>query len=129
MGLRAQAASDAKKILNDDTNGAGVAINLYDPTAPTVAVAFVGWSNDIALLIDPDTDDYISGRRATVALSLTDILAAGLSGVPDHVPDTTGRPWVVAFDDLNGTTHTFKVAKSHPDRGVNLLVLDLEVYQ
>lgn len=128
MGLREQAAADVKKILNDDTNGAGWVISIYDPTAPTVAVSFVGWSNDIALLIDPDTDDFVSGRRASVAISLTDIEAANLSGIPDAVPDTVGRPWVVAFDDLDGNTHTFKVARSHPDRGVNCLVLDLEVY-
>lgn len=129
MGLRAQAAADVKKILNDDTNGAGVDINLYDPAAPTVAVAFVGWSNDIALLMDPDTDDFVSGRRASVALSITDIEAANLSGFPDAVAETAGRPWVVDFQDFEGATHTFKVAKSYPDRGVNLLVLDLEVYQ
>lgn len=129
MGLREQAAADVKAILNDSDNGAGWPISLYDPTAPAVAVPFVGFSNDIALLIDPDTDDYISGRRVSVALSLTDIEAASLSGIPDGVPDTTARPWVVAFDDLGGTNHRFKVAKSYPDRGVNLLVLDLEAYQ
>ena len=128
MGLRAQAAADAKKILNDDTNGAGWSINIYDPSAPTVAVAFVGFSNDISFTLDPDTDDYVAGRRVSVAISLTDVEASSLSDTPKAIADTTGRPWVVEFDDLNGNTHTYKVAASEPDRGVNLLVLELEAY-
>jgi hypothetical protein len=129
MGLRAQAASDAKKILNDATSGAGWTILIYDPAAPSVAVSFVGFSNDIAFTLDPDTDDFVSARRASIAISLTDVEASSLTGLPEAIPDTAGRPWVVKFDDLNGTTYTWKVAQSLPDRAVNLLVLDLEAYQ
>ena len=133
MGLRAQAAADAKAILNDATSGAGWTVDLYDPAAPTVAVSFVGFTGDIAFTLDPDTDDFVSARRATCALSLTDVEAAITAGtlteIPRHIPDTAGRPWIVEFDGLDGVTYTFKVAQSMPDRTVNLLVLDLEVYQ
>ena len=128
MGLRAQAAADAKLILNDAVGGAGWNLSLFDPVAPTVAVYFVGFTNDIALTVDPDTNEYISARRVTVALSLTDVEAAGLSGIPDAVPDTAGRPWVVEFDGLDGNTYRFKVARSMPDRGINILLLELEAY-
>lgn len=129
MGLRAQAAADAKKILNDATSGAGWRISIYDPSAPTVAVPFVGFTNDISFVLDPDTDDFVTGRRASIAVSLTDIEAASLSGIPDAVPDTAGRPWVVEFVGLDAETYKFKVAQSMPDRTLNVLVLDLEAYQ
>ena len=123
MGLRAQAAADAKAILNDAVGGAGWNLSLFDPASPAVAVPFVGFVNDISLTIDPDTNEYVSGRRVTVALSLIDVEAAGLSGMPDAVADTTGRPWVVEFDDA-----TWKVARSMPDRTVDILLLELEAY-
>lgn len=123
MGLRDQAKADAKAILNDAVGGAGWNLSLFDPASPTVAVPFVGFVNDIGLTIDPDTNEYVSGRRVTVALSLTDIDEAELSGMPDAVADTTGRPWVVEFDDA-----TWKVARSMPDRTVNILLLELEAY-
>jgi len=128
MGIRTQAAADAKAILNDKENGLGWDIILFDPAAPTVEIPFVGFSNDIALLIDPDTDEFISGRLASVAISLTDVYAADLSEIPRAIADTSARPWVVQVIDLSGDTHRFKVAKSMPDRGINLLVLYLEQY-
>lgn len=128
MGLCSQAAADAKGILNDATSGAGRQVHLYDPTAPTVAVSFVGFAGDIAATIDPDTGDFVAGRRVTVALSLTDIrtaiVAGSIASLPDAVPDTAGRPWVVEFDD-----NRWKVAQSMPDRTVDMIVLELEAYQ
>jgi len=124
MGLREQAASDAKNILNDTVGGAGWTFYIYDPTAPTVPVPFIGFTNDIAFLLDPDTDDYVGSRQISVAVSLTDIEAANLSALPDAVADESQKPWVVEFD-----YNKFKVAKSSPDRTLQVLVLDLEVYQ
>lgn len=123
MGLRDQAKADAKAILNDSVGGAGSLLSIYDPVSPAVPISFVGFANDISLTIDPETNEYVSGRRVTVALSLTDVDEAELSGMPDAVADTTGRPWVVEFDDA-----TWKVARSMPDRTVNILLLELEAY-
>lgn len=127
MGLRDTAVADVKRILNDKSLGAGWDINIYDPT-DGLPRAFVGFSNDVSFIVDPDTNDYVSAGEASVAVSLTDIHASTLSGIPDAVAETDQAPWIVEFNDPEGVAHKWKVGKSSPDLTVNCLVLELEVY-
>jgi hypothetical protein len=127
LGLRDTAVADVKRILNDKSLGAGWDINIYDPL-DGLPRAFVGFSNDVSFIVDPDTNDYVSAGEASVAVSLTDIHASTLSGIPDAVAETDQAPWIVEFADPEGTLHQWKVGKSSPDLTVNCLVLELEVY-
>ena len=88
----------------------------------------VGLSNDISQVIDPDTGQIVSGRLATVVLRTSSLIAAGL-GQPVGVSDASSKPWVVGFDDINGTSYKFKVKESNPDRALGLVVCVLEAYE
>lgn len=126
MNLRQLAEADLGGILEDSATGFGWSISLTDP-AGTVA-ALTGFSDDIAQLIDPETGQAISGRLASVALRISSITLAGL-GLPRGIADSTVKPWLVSFNDINGNAYTFKVMQSNPDRALGLVTLVLEAYR
>lgn len=126
MGLREQAAADLKAILEDRTGGFGWDLTLTDPAG--VSAALVGLSTDIGLTLDPDTGMAISGRRASVALRIASLTAAGL-GIPTGISDQASKPWLVTFDDVDGGAHTFKVIEAQPDRAIGAVVCLLEAYK
>jgi len=126
MNLRQQAEADLGLILEDGISGFGWPITLIDP-AGTVGV-FTGFSDDIAQVIDPDTGQAVSGRLATIALRLSSIYSAGFT-IPQAIADTGSKPWIVQFNDINGTTYQFKIAQSNPDRALGVVVCILEFYQ
>lgn len=127
MGVRETAKADAKSILNDDTLGFGWPITLTDPDKNTATLT--GFSNDVAEVIDPDTGMIVSGRVASVALVISDITDAGLTGMPEAIADSKAKPWLVAFDDINGNAFTFKVKRSNPDRALGIITCVLEAYE
>ena len=126
MGLRETAKADNRTILNDSTFGFGYSITVTDP-AGTVK-PFTGFSNDISLLIDPETGQAVSGRVATAAIHIQDILDAGLT-LPENIADSSSKPWLITFDDINGVTQVFKVSQSNPDRAIGMLICTLEFYK
>lgn len=126
MGLRDIAAADNRTILNDSVSGFGYSITITDPTGNETP--FTGFSNDIGQLIDPDTGVAVSGRLATVAIHIQDILDAGLT-LPESIADRSQKPWLVTFSDINGFSQIFKVSNSNPDRTLGMLVCILEFYK
>lgn len=124
MGLREDAAADLQAILEDRTTGFGWDITVTNPAGTSLAV--VGFSQDIGLSVDPETGIAISARRATVTLRLAALAALG---VPVGVSDETTKPWLVAFADINGGAHTFKVTEAMPDRAIGTVVCFLEAYK
>lgn len=126
MGLRQQAEADLAFILEDDVGGFGYSITLTDPSGLTDT--FTGFSDDIAQVIDPDTGQAVSGRLASVALRISSLYAAGFK-LPKGIADTGSKPWTVAFNDINGRAHTFKISESNPDRAVGIVVCLLEAYR
>jgi len=129
MGLRLQAEQDLGAILEDGATGFGWPVILTSPTDFTSTNPLTGFSNDIAQVIDPDTGEAVSGRSASVALRISSIYAAGYTELPKGVFDTTSKPWRVTFDDINGTSHTFKIVQSNPDRMIGILSCILELYE
>lgn len=121
MGLREQAALDAKTILEDSTSGFGWPFTLTSPVG--VAAELVGFTTDIGQTIDPDTGQAVAGRRASVAVSWS-----ALAELPVAVADSTRKPWVVTFADSQGVTADWKVTEVLPDRAVGVVVLLLEAY-
>lgn len=126
MGLRAQAALDAQAILTN-TDDFGWPITVTDPAGTSAALT--GFSNDITQVIDPQTGAVVSGRTATAALSIATLTEAGFTELPYGVVSAGQRPWVIAFDDINGQPWTFKVMASDPDRTLGIVVCFLEEYQ
>ena len=120
MGLRATAETDLSGILENE-NDFGWPIRITNPAGAFQDL--IGFGNDIAQLIDPDTGVAISGRQASVALRMS-----SLDALPVAIANSTSKPWLVTFDSINGETQTFKVIESNPDRSLGLITCLLEVY-
>lgn len=125
MGLREQAEADLGGILEDKNRGFGWAITVTDPDGNYADL--VGFSDDISQLIDPETGQVVSGRLASVVLRISSLTADGL-GLPVGISDASLKPWVVVFDDIGGTSHTFKVQQSNPDRALGVVSCILETH-
>lgn len=123
MNLRQLAASDAASIMSDTATGFGWSVRVAQPGGDPVEVT--GFSGDIAQVIDPETGQAVSGRLAHVALPISSLTAVGL-GIPKGVISTDEKPWIILFDDLEGTQVRFIVAESNPDRTIGIVVLVLE---
>ena len=126
MSLRTLAESDLTTIVNDQSNGFGWPVTITDPSETSASLS--GFSNDVSLAIDPETGQLVSSRIVTVSLVISDLIEAGLS-LPRNIADSTSKPWIVTFDDINGNSYTFKVKESNPDRALGLVVLILERYR
>ena len=126
MSLRQQIESDLGFILEDSVFGFGWPLTVTDPGENSAE--FVGFSADIPQVIDPDTGQAISGRLASVTLRTSSLSAAGL-GWPKGISDPESKPWVIEFDDINGSPYKFKVAESNPDRALGVITCLLEAYE
>jgi hypothetical protein len=122
MGLRAQAAIDAKAILEDSASGFGWPLTLTSPAG--VVSMHTGFATDVAESVDPETGMLVTGRRASVAISLL-----SLAELPTAVADSAKRPWIVTFADTQLVASTWKVVEVRPDRALAVVVLLLETYR
>ena len=127
MSLRTLAEQDLAVILEGDVYGARWPVTVTNPQGLEDDTLY-GFSNDISQAIDPETGQLVSGRFATVALRIAQLTAAGFAELPRHVSDSSRKPWIVKFNDINGLPYTFKVRRSDPDRGAGLIVCTLEEY-
>jgi hypothetical protein len=121
MGLRAQAALDAKAILEDSSSGFGMPFTLKSPDG--VSVQLTGFTTDVGQTIDPETGQAVAGRQASVACALS-----SLPAMPTAVSSETRKPWVVTFASSAGVLGDWKVTEVLPDRAVGVVVLLLEAY-
>lgn len=126
MSLREQAAADLTAIVEDDTGGFGWPITVTDPAGTSAAL--VGLSSDIGTTIDPDTGQAVSGRRASIALRIASLVAAGL-GIPTGIASAASKPWLVVFDDIDGTSYSYRVLESMPDRAIGVVTCLLDAWQ
>lgn len=126
MGLRAQAEADLGLILEDAETGFGFPITVTDPDGNSANM--IGFSDDIAQIIDPDTGQAVSGRLASAVLRISSLTTAGLD-LPRGIADAGSKPWIIEFDDINGNAFEFKVSQSNPDRALGLVVCLLELYR
>jgi hypothetical protein len=127
MNLRELAESDLAVTLEDNANGFGWAVTVTDPNGVTNAGPLYGQSTDIGAMLDPETGVLIAGRTATVSLRLSSLTSQGL-GTPKATPSASSRPWLVAFNDINGNAFTFKVVRPLPDRSLGFITLILEAF-
>jgi hypothetical protein len=123
VNLRQLAAQDLGNIIEDSVAGFGWPVTVTDPAGTTLAAT--GFSNDISLVIDPDTGLMVSGRSASVTFRI----ASMTLGPPVGVSDAKAKPWVVEFDDIDGASYKFKVQESNPDRALGVIVCILEAYE
>jgi ABC-type dipeptide/oligopeptide/nickel transport system permease component len=124
MNLRLQAAADLVSIVGGDF---GWPITITTPDGLTASV--VGFSTDISESIDPQTGMLLSERKASVALSFASLIAVGITGVPTGVASASKKPWVIRFNDILGTAHTFAVKASSPDIALGIVTCQLEIFR
>ena len=126
MGLLEQAEKDLGTILENNSTGGGWPIILTNPQGESKP--FIGFSDDIAQVIDPDTGQAISGRLASIALRISSLYAEDFK-LPQGIADTKSKPWIVEFNDINGLPYKFTVSQSNPDRTIGLVTCILETYK
>jgi len=123
VGLRQTAEEDLAITLEDADGGFGFAISVTDPAG--VIGLLTGQTNDVGQVIDAETGQIVSGRIASVTLRISSLATAGL-GIPQGVQESTSKPWIIRFDDINGNAFDFKVAESFPDRALGVVACRLE---
>lgn len=124
MGVRQELRRDVHRILTD-VEGFAWPLVVTDPDGRSARLQ--GFSTDVSDLIDMETGQAVSGRQAEVTISMDSLACAGMAH-PAGVPDTAGKPWVIAFEDAVGGLWTFKVMRSAPDRTAGLILCHLEAY-
>lgn len=125
--LRVIAQADVRAILADSAFGAALSLTITNPSGNSGVLT--GWSNDIGLLIDPDTGQAVSGRFATCAFTFLDLASISVPGIPSGIVDSTKKPWRVAFTNERGVSYTFKVVETQPDQTLGYIVCTLEIYK
>lgn len=125
MNLRQLAELDLAVTLEDADNGFGWPVTLVDPNG--VSANLTAQSQDIGLIVDPDTGVAVSGRTASAVLRVSSIENCGLS-VPEGEPRANARPYTMVFTSTNGVETTFKVDDPQHDRILGTVTLQLGVY-
>jgi len=125
VSLRVQAEADARAILHD-ANGFSWPIRILDPDGQQAQL--LGFANDVAVSLDPETGLAITNRKATIAISIRDLIAAGLE-IPKGIADSEREPWTVEFNDINGRPTTAKVSEAMPDRSLGIVTCTLEAFK
>lgn len=127
MNLRKIAETDLAGILEGDS-GFGWLIKITSPDG--IVKELTGFSNDVSQVIDPDTGIIVSGRNASIAIRIELISQAFPGkGLPRGIANSSEKPWVVEFSDINGNNHKFKISESNPDRTLGLVTCNLELYE
>ena len=128
MNIRQLAESDLGATLEDVDNGFGWAVTLTDP-AGLSSVELSCQSGDISQAFDPETGELVSNRTASAVFRISTLETQGFTSLPKSIASAGSKPWLVAFDDINGKSYTFKVSQSFPDRTLGVVKCKLEAYR
>lgn len=120
MSLADTAIADVKRILEDTEQGFARSITVTDPGG--VADVLAGFTNDIGVVIDPDTGNAVTGRQAQASLSMASLMTA-FGALPVGESDAAEKPWQMAFGG-----RTYRVLATAPDAGIDAIVCQLEDY-
>lgn len=126
MGLIDLARRHNRAILSNSSTGGAWPVTITNPDGASATVS--GWSNDISQIIDPDTGQAVSGRAASLSLSIDDLRAEGLD-IPKGQNSRNAKPWLIAWNDGKGTDFLFKISSADPDRTLDSVVCILEAYK
>ena len=76
---------------------------------------FIGNSNDISIMLDPDTGLMITGRTAQAVFILKEIL--------DHFGELPDKLWKVEFLEISPNSFSVKDVRPDAAQGVLILVI------
>ena len=120
MDLHQLAEADLAFTLEGD----GQTVTVTNPAGTSAPLKAI--SNDISLIIDPETGVPVSGRNANVALRVASLRDAGFE-IPKGIEDGAEVPWLVEYTTVTGETITTKIMASNPDRALGLVTCRLEL--
>mgnify|MGYP003109483762 FL=1 len=120
MDLHQLAEADLAFTLEGD----GQTVTVTNPAGISASLQAI--SNDISLIIDPETGVPVSGRNANVALRVASLRAAGFE-IPKGIEDGASAPWLVEYTTVTGETIITKIMASNPDRALGLVTCRLEL--
>ena len=126
MNIRQLAQTHLAKILDSDSIGNSQSVFLTSPANVTETIE--ASTSDVSSLIDPQTGVAVRGRHATITIRIGLLTERGLE-IPRGTEDTTKKPWLVSFDDINGDRWEFKVDDSHIDRTLGIVTCDLGLWR
>lgn len=124
MNLRQLAEQDLAITLEDADAGFGWPVTLVDPSGASANLT--AQSQDIGLIVDPDTGVAVSGRTASAVLRVSSLVRAGLQ-VPEGEPRGSANPWELTTTTTNGVAVRFKVDYAAHDRILGTVTLQLGV--
>lgn len=127
MSLRVQAEADLGLTM-EASGDFGWPFVLTDPDDFESASQLYGQAHRISDLVDPDTGQAVSGRKATLVVRTSTIVAAGYPTLPEGIADEAGKPWRVAYAGPQAASQVFKVSDSKPDEALGTLALMLETW-
>ena len=126
MNIRELAELDLELTLEDNENGYGWPLRVTAPDSTFLDM--FGQSGDIEAAIDPDTGQLVSGRVAHLTLRKKTLIDK-FGEIPVAVnKNSTNKPWVFDFDDINGVAGKFTVQKKLSDSTLGIVNYLLEVY-
>lgn len=124
MSTLTELQKTARQMLTNEADFA-LPVTLRNPEGITLSLS--GLPQDIGLSIDPETGTEVLGRKATVALSIQDLLEAGFT-IPEGILEETSKPWLVTWTPPTGSAQTMRVVGAQPDK-FGIVVLHLEAYR
>lgn len=126
MNLRQLAELDLATTLEDSAGGFGWPVTLTDPNG--VSANLTAQTQDIGIIVDPDTGVAVSGRTISAVLRISSIRGKGLE-IPEAEPRRDRKPWRIDTKDTNGNPVALKVDYSYQDRILGTITLQLGVYR
>jgi len=125
VGIREIAESDLS-VLIESQSDFGWPVSVTSPAGVTESVTAL--SNDISLVIDPETGMPVTGRNATATFRTSSLLALAFP-MPTGIEDTKGKPFLVTFNDIAGNSIIYKIKTARPDRTIGCVVCVLEFWK
>ena len=125
MSLLQRLQKDSQRIMNSSKFGFSTDIVLIDPDGveyPLKSILTV-----IHNLIDPDTEQPVSGYLATASINRLDLNALGIT-LPEGVSDELQRPWTVRETNIDGVVVNYKITRAAPDEANGNILCDLGSY-
>lgn len=123
MSLFEDAATDFQEIMNSDL-GASVSCVITDPCGAEETL--LCRHSDTSQVIDPGTNEAVSGRRIVLSVCLADLYDVGFEKIRG-IEKKDEKPWKVAVSDIAEIAGVYKVSESNPDASIGSMVLHCEV--
>ena len=121
MSLHDLARTTLESIMKNERTAFSRSFSVTDPEGTTAS--FYGRWNHISQAVDQETGAIITGEFVSAVIVKNDLVANGLTGVPEHIEDGEETPWL--FEQAG---KTYKVFNALADETMGTIVVILEPF-